>query len=75
MTRSYNNDYKISGKNKSTLRAIAPRIVRIPFAPKISFFVLKLSMRKNNGGATKVVIGKVVIGKADYLALLRCVSL
>jgi hypothetical protein len=32
-------------------------------------------MRKNNGGATKVVIGKVVIGKADYLALLRCVSL
>jgi len=37
----------------------------MPFAPKISLFVLKLLMRESSGGATKVVVGI-----ADAFALL-----
>jgi len=30
----------------------------LPFAPKISLFVLKLLMRESSSGATKAIVGK-----------------
>jgi hypothetical protein len=37
----------------------------LPFAPKISLFVLKLKMRKSSGGATKADIDDFLIFNLD----------